>query len=252
MKFSGKIALVTGAARGIGKTIAQKLNENGANVIITYYKNEESAKNLYNEIKYPNNLYIYHLNLDEKYSITTFIKEILLKYTKVDFLINNASYSENSVFGKSFFEYQWEDFLKPFEVDVIGGIMLLGGLVRKMIEQKFGRVIFFSSASAIKCDDVTLPFAVSKNAIIGVVRGFAKLLAPYGITVNAIAPGAIDTGWIEKWNVPKEWVEKTVSNTPVKRLGKPEDVAPFVLYLLSEQASYITGQVITIDGGAYL
>lgn len=252
MKFDGKVALITGAARGIGKSIAQKLNEEGTKVIITYNTSLENAENLHNEIKYPSNLYIHKLDLLEKNSIPEFITEILHKHSRVDFLINNASYSEQSIFGKNFFEHKVDDFLKPFEVDVLGAIMLTQGFAKKMVEQKFGRIIFFSSASAIKSDDVTLPFALSKTAIIGVVKGLAKLLAPHNITVNAIAPGAIDTGWIKKWNVPQQWIDKIISSTPVKKLGQPDDIAHFVLYLLSEPASYITGQVINIDGGAYL
>ncbi len=252
MKFKGKVSLITGAAKGIGKAIAQKLNEEGATVVVTYNKSFEHIKDLYNECKQPNNLSTYKLDLLNRNSIASFVGEILQKHTKIDFLINNASYSENNVFGKNFFEYTPEDFLKPFEVDVVGAIMLLQGLAKKMMEQKFGRIIFFSSAYALKGDDATVPLAISKTAITGAVKGFAKLLAPYNITVNAIAPGAIDTGWIEKWNVPKEWVNNTITNTPLKRLGKPDDIANFVLHLLSEEASYITGQTISIDGGAYL
>lgn len=252
MKFKGKVVLITGAIKGIGKAIAQRLNKEGATTIITYNKRFEHIKDLHDEYKQPANLYIYKLDLLDRNSIPNFVGNILQKHTKIDFLINNASYSENSIFGKNFFEYKADDFLKPFEVDVLGAIMLLQGFVKKMMDQKFGRVIFFSSANAIKCDDATIPLAVSKTAITGTIKGFAKLFAPYNITVNAIAPGAIDTGWIEKWNIPKEWVDKTTSNTPLKRLGKPDDIANFVLHLLSEEASYITGQTINIDGGAYL
>jgi 3-oxoacyl-[acyl-carrier protein] reductase len=120
-----------------------------------------------------------------------------------------------------------------------------------MIEQRFGRIIFFSSASALK-GDFLISLAAAKTAIVGVVKSFARMFSEYGITVNAIAPGAVDTGWIQKWNVPKDWVDKLIASTPLKRLGKPEEIAQVVSFLLCEDASYITGQIITVDGGAYL
>ncbi|MFN7181220.1 MAG: SDR family NAD(P)-dependent oxidoreductase [Planctomycetota bacterium] len=252
MKFEKKVAVITGGVRGIGKAITKKLNEQGATTIVTYNKSEKEIDKLYSDIKFSDRLFIYKLDLLDKQTITTFLSEVVFRYTKVDILINNASYSEAGIFGRSFFEYSADDFTKPFEVDVVGGILLSQALVKKMIEQRWGRILFFSSAHALKGDDKTLPFAISKCAIIGVVKSLAQTLAPYNITVNAIAPGTIDTGWIDKWQVPPQWVEKNLSHTPVKRIGTPEDIANFVLFLLSNEAVYITGQIITIDGGAYL
>jgi 3-oxoacyl-[acyl-carrier protein] reductase len=251
MKFKNKIAVITGGARGIGRAIAFELNREGATTIVTYNTSVQSAKSLENELPNMANLSLYKLNLLNEKETDAFAKEILGKFGKVDYLINNASYSDSTLFLKCPYEYTKEDFLKPFEVDVYGGIVLVQRFVKSMIEQRFGRIIFFSSASALK-GDFLISLAAAKTAIVGVVKSFARMFSEYGITVNAIAPGAIDTGWIQKWNVPKDWVDKLIASTPLKRLGKPEEIAQVVSFLLCEDSSYITGQIITVDGGAYL
>ncbi len=188
----------------------------------------------------------------ERHLIHNFVAEILHQFNNVDILINNASFSDVSMFNKNFLQCGADDFIRPFEVDVLGGILLTQGFVKKMTERRFGRILFFSSASALKSDDKTIPYAISKCGIVGMVKSLAPIFASYNITVNAIAPGAINTGWIEKWKVPLDWIEKIISKTPVRRLGNSEDVANFIIFLVSDLASYITGQTINIDGGAYL
>jgi len=243
MELAGKTALITGSNRGIGKAIAQKLAENGVDIIITA-PIKSDAESAANEIKERYNVktYAFELNLLDINSIEDTVKEIE-KTTTVDILVNNAGITKDNLFIRMKKE-EWEDVIK---VNFTSIFYITQPIVKQMIKKRWGRIINISSVVGLMGNAGQTNYSATKAALIGFTKSLAKEVGSRGITVNAVAPGFIDTPMTQ--GLPEDIKEAYKKQIPLGRFGSPEDVANAVLFLASEKASYITGEVINVNGG---
>ena len=241
MKLKNKVAIVTGAAQGIGKGIALALAKEGANVIVTDIKDTSSfAKEL-------ESMGIKSLSIKSDVSngeeVEKMVKEVVRKFGKIDILVNNAGIYP----FVSLIEMKEEDWNKVIDINLKGVFNCTKAVIPEMIKAKSGCIINISSiAGSVIGYSNLVHYSSSKAGIIGFTRSAALELSQYGIRVNAIAPGAIETPGAKMTDDSLKQFEQIV---PLKRIGKPEDIASVVVFLSSEDSSYITGQCIVVDGG---
>ncbi|MEO0189810.1 MAG: 3-oxoacyl-[acyl-carrier-protein] reductase [candidate division WOR-3 bacterium] len=240
MNLNDKVALVTGGAAGIGAAICKKFVENGAKIIIGDI--DEQNGNLLAE-KLGKNAYFYFLNITDENNVNKVVDDIAKTYGKIDILVNNAGITND----KLLLRMTKEDFNQVIEVNLTGTFLVTRAVSRYMIKQRFGRIINIASVIGLIGNIGQANYAASKAGIIGLTKSCAKEFAQRNITVNAIAPGFIETRMTE--GLSSEVKEAYLKLIPLGRFGRPEDVAELALFLSSDQAGYITGQVITLDGG---
>lgn len=242
--LNGKTAIVTGAGRGIGKAIAIKLGSLGANVVINYRSSEKEASEVLSEIEANGGKGIIVQgdvsNFEEAEKVINKAKE---QYGSVDILVNNAGVTKDGLLIRM----KEEDFDKVVNTNLKGAFNCIKHASSIMFKQRSGKIINISSVIGLVGNVGQVNYAASKAGIIGMTKASAKELALRGITVNAVAPGFIETDMTEV--LPEKIKEKTLENIPLNKLGKPEDVANLVAFLASDEAAYITGQVINVDGG---
>mgnify|MGYP000300608315 CR=1 FL=1 len=242
MRFKDKIVIVTGAAQGIGKEIALQFCREKAKVVLFDIKKdilEETEKELgrYSEVM---GLIVNVVNFEE---VGKNINKVIDKFSRVDILVNNAGITkDNLVLRLS--ENEWDSVLA---VNLKGAFNCIKATARFMVKQRYGRIINISSIIGIVGNAGQINYAASKAAIIGITKTLAKELGSRNITVNAIAPGYIETPMTEK--LDKKVKEEMLSRIPLGRFGRPSDVAKAVLFLASNDGDYINGQVIVVDGG---
>lgn len=242
MLLKGKVALVTGAGRGIGRVISLALAGEGARVIVNDYI-EENAKSVVEEIKAAGGeAESCQCNVANFEETSNMIKAIL-KNNPVDILINNAGITRDSLLVRMK-ESDWDDVLS---VNLKSMFNCTQAVAKSMMKQRYGRIINIASIVGLIGNEGQANYAASKSGIIGFSKTVARELATRGVTVNVIAPGFIQTAMTEK--LSDEAREKLFASIPMKRLGTPEDIAPLVVFLCSDNAGYITGQVINVDGG---
>lgn len=239
-----KVAVVTGASRGIGRAIAEKLAEEGVFVVINYRGNEEQAKQVQQTIKEQGgNAGIYGCDVSDFSACEAFFKDVIETYGRLDILVNNAGITRDGVLMKMT-ESDYDAVLQTNLKGTFNGIRFAS---RQMLRQKSGRIINISSVSGILGNAGQANYSASKAGVIGLTRSAARELASRGITVNAVAPGFIKT---EMTEVLSEQVQNHAkSQIPLGSFGNPEDVAEAVWFLASDKAGYITGQVLNVDGG---
>lgn len=245
MLLKNKQALVTGGTAGIGKAIALKFAEEGANVII-FGTNKERGAQVVEEIRQKtgeNRGLFYAVNVADKTEVENTIKKILEEKQGIDILVNNAGITKDQLLMKMK-EEEWDDVIA---INLKSCYNLCQALVRSMMKARHGRIINMSSVVGLTGNAGQANYAASKAAIIGFSKALAKELAPRNILVNCIAPGFIETGMTEILNEAQK--EAAVSSIPLGRMGKPEEIANAALFLASPLADYITGQVLTVDGG---
>ena len=239
-----KVAFITGGTRGIGKQIAIKLAKNGFDIALNYRKENNELKNTKNEIEESG-----AKCLAVQGDVTSFedsermVKEIFDHYERIDVLVNNAGITKDNLFVRM----KKEDFEDVINVNLIGTFNVTKNIVPIMMKQKTGRIINISSVVGISGNAGQANYAASKAGIIGFTKSLAKELGSRNILVNAIAPGFIET---QMTDVLKDSVKEEISKSiPLKRMGKTEDIANLANFLASDESSYITGQVINVDGG---
>ena len=242
--LDGKIAVVIGASRGIGRAIAIELAARGALVVVNYSGSESRAMEVKQEITAQGGKAdVWQCDVSDYGACEAFMQGVIQKYGRIDILINNAGITRDGLLMKM----SEEDFDRVLDVNLKGAFHTIRFASRQMLKQRGGRIVNMSSVVGIAGNAGQVNYAASKAGIIGLTKSAAKELASRGITVNAIAPGFIDTEMTE--NLSDAVKEAAAAQIPLGKFGKPEDVAKTAAFLVSEDAGYITGQVIQVDGG---
>lgn len=239
-----KVALITGASRGIGKQIAVTLAEEGYDIAVNYRNENEEIKYVEEQVKSKNVKF-----LAVKADVSVFeetedlVKEVVENYGKVDLLVNNAGITRDTILIRM----KKEDFQSVIDVNLVGTFNVTKNVIPYMMKARSGRIISIASVVGIAGNAGQTNYAASKAGIIGFTKSLAKEVASRNILVNAVAPGFIQTAMTD---VLKDEIKEDIAKSiPLKRMGTPQDVANVVKFLASEDSSYITGQVIHIDGG---
>ena len=242
--LKNKIALITGAGRGIGRAIAIALAKEGAEVVINYNGSDERAKEVKQTIEENGGkASIYKCNVSDFTACEAMIKDIVKEYGHLDILVNNAGITKDGLIMKM----KEEDFDSVLNVNLKGTFNTIRHSARQMLKQRSGKIINISSVSGILGNVGQANYAASKAGVIGLTKTMARELGSRGITVNAIAPGFVDTEMTEV--LSEEIRENACKQIILGRFGKPEDIANTAVFLASDKADYITGQVISVDGG---
>jgi NAD(P)-dependent dehydrogenase (short-subunit alcohol dehydrogenase family) len=277
--LEGKVALVTGGSRGIGRAIALRLAEDGADVAINYQASKEQAEKVSMFVDYNRMLQdasnlsmmveemtqaedakevsdaidsmgkhscIVQANVNDFEQVNKMRDEVVKELGKIDILVNNAGITRDKSFVKMT-PQMWSDVLS---VNLDGPFYCTKAVIEGMIERKYGRIVNISSVIGRMGNFGQSNYSASKAGLIGLTKTLAKEFASKGITVNAVAPGYVGTEMVK--SVPKEMLDKIIAQIPLGRLGEPSEVAGAVAYLVSEDGKYITGQVIDINGGYYI
>ena len=243
--FAGKNALITGSTRGIGKAVATQFAKLGANVIITG-RDRKAAEALANNIEKEYNVKAFGIDLDLAGDISKSFEEINnFAQGKIDILVNNAGITKDILFIRM----KEEDWNSVINVNLNGTFKITQQVVKLMIKQRYGRIINISSIIGFIGNIGQANYAATKAGLIGFTKSLAKELAPRNITVNAVAPGFIETDMTAE--LSEDIKAQYLKQIPLNRFGNPEDVANVVLFLASDLASYITGEVIHVNGGMY-
>jgi NAD(P)-dependent dehydrogenase (short-subunit alcohol dehydrogenase family) len=251
MRLSGKVALITGAGSGIGRATALIFAREGAGIVVNdLYL--ESAREVAAELKANGHSALpVQADVSSPKAVGEMIRQALDEFGKVDILVNNAGHGH----GTPFHEMNAEDWDRIFAVHVGGAFNCTRGLIGQMMENKWGRVINMSSVAA-NGEAGHVHYSAAKAALCGFSKALAKEVGSSGITVNAVAPGLIETPIFQAMGISQEEIEIAFEHylplTVVGRIGKPEDIANACLYLASEEASFVTGQVISPNGGYYM
>jgi 3-oxoacyl-[acyl-carrier protein] reductase len=247
MDFTGKVALVTGSGRGIGKAIAMKLAENGATLVINDVGDSAPAEQTAAEIKaLGRQAAVIMADVSSSADVTRLVETAISTFGKVDILVNNAGITRDQLTMKMSDE-EWD---KVLAIDLKSVFLCTRAVLRPMLKQRSGRIVSMSSVVGIIGNAGQANYAAAKAGIIGFTKTIAKEVASRGITVNAVAPGFIDTPMTQVLSEERKQV--LLNNIPLGCLGTPRDIAETVAFLASDEARYITGQVITVDGGISL
>lgn len=239
-----KVAFITGGTRGIGREIAITLAENGFNIAVNYREQNDLLSSLQEEIESKNVEFLAVQGDVSKYEdAERMIKEIIDKFARIDVLVNNAGITKDTLIMRM----QKEDFENVVNVNLVGTFNITKNVVPYMMKQRDGRIINLSSVVGISGNAGQANYAASKAGIIGFTKSLAKEVGSRNILVNAVAPGFIETQMTDV--LKPEIKEEIIKTIPLRRTGKTRDVANVVKFLASEDSSYITGQVIQIDGG---
>ncbi len=244
MEFKDKVAIVTGGTRGIGRAIALELARNGCNVAFNYTKSIEEANKLVKEIESigPSAISL-QINAVSFEGARNMVKDVKDKYGRIDFLVNNAGITRDKLLALMA-ENDWDDVINTNLKSVYN---FSKAVITQMIKQKSGSILNITSISGITGTAGQVNYSSSKAGMIGFTKALAKEVGKVNVTVNAIACGFIETDMTAV--LPQEYKDKMIEMVPVKRFGKPEEVAKVAVFLLSDNARYITGHVISVDGG---
>ena len=247
-EINGKVALVTGARRGMGKSHALALAKQGAKVVVTDISQEE-CETVVDEIKSSGGEAVaFKLDVTNASDVNQVFDEVVSQFSRLDILVNNAGI----YIPKPALEITEDDWDKMIDINLKGEFLCAQRAAREMAKNKWGRIINISSIDSGGVG-VGLAggahYAASKGGVIGLTEVLATEFAPLGITVNAIGPGAIDTPMISSAQMTEEMMKQLMAGVPIGRVGKPEEVSAAVVFLASEEASYVTGATLFVDGG---
>lgn len=245
--LTGKVALVTGASRGIGREIAKKLASLGATVLVNYNGSKALADEVVSEIQSEGgNAEAIGCNISNFTDCEAMVKDIIARYEKVDILVNNAGITrDNLILGM-----KEEDFDAVIATNLKGTFNTIKHLSRSFLKQRSGKIINISSVSGVMGNPGQANYSSSKAGVIGLTKSVAREFASRNICVNAVAPGFIETDMTGK--MKESTLEEAKKMIPLGRLGCVEDIANTVAFLASDLSNYITGQVICVDGGMYM
>ncbi|MEI2663924.1 3-oxoacyl-[acyl-carrier-protein] reductase [Rossellomorea sp. LJF3] len=244
MNLEGKVALVTGASRGIGREIALELAREGCNVAVNYAGSEAKANEVVDEIKSMGREAIaVQCNVSDAEGVQAMVKETIGEFGSIDILVNNAGITKDNLLMRMK-ETEWDDVIN---INLKGVFLCTKAVTRQMMKQRSGRIINISSIVGVSGNPGQANYVAAKSGVIGLTKTTARELAPRGITVNAVAPGFISTDMTDQ--LPEDVRSEMLKQIPLSRFGAPGDIAKVVTFVASDSASYMTGQTLHIDGG---
>ncbi|NKE05307.1 MULTISPECIES: 3-oxoacyl-[acyl-carrier-protein] reductase [Mesobacillus] len=244
MRLEGKVALVTGASRGIGREIALELAREGASVAVNYAGSEAKALEVVDEIKaMGRDAFAIQADVSNSESVTDMAKGTIERFGKIDILVNNAGITKDNLLMRMK-ESEWDDVIN---INLKGVFLCTKAVTRQMMKQRSGRIINISSIVGVSGNPGQANYVAAKSGVIGLTKTSAKELSSRGITVNAVAPGFITTDMTDKLN--EEVKTEMLKQIPLARFGEPKDIARTVVFLASEDSAYMTGQTLHVDGG---
>jgi 3-oxoacyl-(acyl-carrier-protein) reductase len=242
--FDGHVALVTGGTRGIGGAITTMLAKNGARVAAGYSRGQEAAQALQRTLEADGaQVSVHQGRVDDPADCERVVAEVMERFGRIDFLVNNAGITVDKTVRKMTFD-DWHNVLN---VNLFGAFAMTKAVLEHMIERGSGRIVNISSVIGETGNVGQANYAASKAGLFGLTKSLALEMARRGITVNTVAPGFIETEMVGQ--IPKAALDAVIEKIPQRRLGKPEEVARVVQFLLEDESSYITGAVYTINGG---
>ena len=244
MDFSGKTAVVTGGSRGIGRAVCLELARGGANVVLCYAGNEAAAAETVSACEALGaKALAVKCDVADGAQVKALMDEAVKTFGRIDILVNNAGITRDGLLMMM----KEDDFDAVISANLRGTFLCMKAVARTMMKQRYGRIVNLSSVVGLRGNAGQVNYAASKAGVIGMTKSLAKELASRGVTVNAVAPGFIDTDMTAA--MPEAAKTATLASIPMQRLGAPEDIAKAVAFLASDDAAYITGQVIAVDGG---
>jgi len=247
LKLEGKVGIVTGAAGGFGRAIANKFAREGADVVLADI-NSQAAESVAAEVRaLGRKALVTKTNVADEGSVQEMVDAALQEFGQIDILVNNAGLSRSCTIQELSLA-EWE---KLMAVNLTGTFLCCKAVIEHMVSRNYGKIINVSSISGHTARGVGVDYSASKTGVLGITRTLALQVAPAGVNVNAVAPGPIVTPLFEK-NFTQEAVDRLRATIPFRRQGKPEDVANLIAFLASEEAGWITGEVIAINGGAFM
>ncbi|MEW5855606.1 MAG: glucose 1-dehydrogenase [Myxococcota bacterium] len=251
IRMEGRVALVTGAAKGLGRAIALKLADAGADVAVLTHQSRVELEGVASEIRARGRRSVALVaDVSLPADADRAVAEAVGALGRLDVLVNNAGYSARRSWGSDIHAIDLADLDRTWAVDVRGTFLMCRAAHPHLVRSGEGAVVNMSSGAALEGDPAVLLYAAAKEGVHGLTKALATAWAPQ-VRVNALAPGSINTGWVEAWKVPAEDVQRIESRTPLRRLGEPDDVANAALYLCSSLGGFLTGQTLVVDGGVW-
>lgn len=246
MEIKDKVALITGASRGIGKAITLRLAHEGAHVAINYFRSEEKARRVQEEAKsFGVQAKIYRADVSDYRMVENMVADVIRDFKRIDILVNNAGIMPEH---HSILDIPIDEWRKVIDVNLTGYFNVIKAVAPYMIRNKAGKIVNIASVAGKMGGTVGPHYAASKAGIIGMTFSLAQELLKYGIAVNAVAPGPIETDLIS--GLPEELKERIRKRVPMGRFGRPEEVAEAVIFLI--KCDYVTGEVLDVNGGYYM
>jgi len=245
MRLKNKIALISGASSGIGRSTAKLFAREGAKIVVNYFSSKKQAESVANEIKkIGSEALLVKCDVSKPSQVKSMVQQVLGKFNSIDILVNNAGV----LLPKSFDEITDANWQKTMNTNLLGTYNCIRVVSRQMKKQKSGKIINLSSIASIVGSLSSLPYSISKAGIDAITKTLAPELGKYNIQINSVAPGPVKTDLLVK-NYSQEVIKKLAKETPLGRIAKPDDIARAILFFASQDSDYITGQTLIVDGG---